>query len=147
MLWHWINLGIKLFLNLHHILLISLSDQIDSQTDLSITTTATDSMEVSTSFSWEIKVNNNINTWYINTSGNEIWTYKCFKFSFSETFKNLCSFFGFHTWMKVTIFILSFIKFFGQKFSSFIRSTKYNALVDDKFWINFVNSFHFISLI
>lgn len=147
MLGHWVNLCIKFLFNLYYIFLISFSNQIDSETNLTVTTTTTNSVKISTTLSWEIKVNDNINCWYIDTSCNQVWTDKSFELSFSETFKNFCSFLRLHTWMEVSIFILSFIKFFWQELCSFVWSTKDNALIDNKFGVNFIDGFHFISFI
>ena len=147
MLGHWVNLCIKFLFNLYYIFLISLSNQIDSETNLTVTTTTANSVKISTSLSWEIKVNDNINCWYIDTSCNQVWTDKSFELPFSETFKNFCSFLRLHTWMEVSIFILSFIEFFWQELCSFVWSTKDNALIDNKFGVNFIDGFHFISFI
>jgi len=147
MLGHWVNLCIKFLFNLYYIFLISFSNQIDSETNLTVTTTTTNSVKISTTLSWEIKVNDNINCWYIDTSCNQVWTDKSFELSFSETFKNFCSFLRLHTWMEVSIFILSFIEFFWQELCSFVWSTKDNALIDNKFGVNFIDGFHFISFI
>lgn len=147
MLGHWVNLCIKFLFNLYYIFLISLSNQIDSETNLTVTTTTANSVKISTSLSWEIKVNDNINCWYIDTSCNQVWTDKSFELSFSETFKNFCSFLRLHTWMEVPVFILSFIEFFWQELCSFVWSTKDNALIDNKFGVNFIDGFHFISFI
>lgn len=147
MLGHWVNLCIKFLFNLYYIFLISFSNQIDSETNLTVTTTTANSVKISTTLSWEIKVNDNINCWYIDTSCNQVWTDKSFELSFSETFKNFCSFLRLHTWMEVSIFILSFIEFFWQELCSFVWSTKDNALIDNKFGVNFIDGFHFISFI
>lgn len=147
MLGHWVNLCIKFLFNFYYIFLISFSNQIDCKTNLTVTTTTSNPMKISATFSWEIKVNNNINCWYINTSRDEVWTDKSFEFSLSETFKNFCSFLRFHTWMKVSVLIFSFVEFFWQELSSLIGSTKNNALINNQLWINFINGFHFISLI
>lgn len=147
MLGHWVNLCIKFLFNLYYIFLISFSNQIDSETNLTVTTTTANSVKISTTLSWEIKVNDNINCWYIDTSCNQVRTDKSFELSFSETFKNFCSFLRLHTWMEVSIFILSFIEFFWQELCSFVWSTKDNALIDNKFGVNFIDGFHFISFI
>lgn len=147
MLGHWVNLCIKFLFNLYYIFLISFSNQIDSETNLTVTTTTANSVKISTTLSWEIKVNDNINCWYIDTSCNQVWTDKSFELSFSETFKNFCSFLRLHTWMEVSIFILSFIEFFWQELCSFVWSTKDNALIDNKLGVNFIDGFHFISFI
>lgn len=147
MLGHWVNFCVQFFFNFDDIFLISFSNQIDSKTNLTITTTTTDSVEICASFSWEIKVNDNIDCWYIDSSSNEVGTDKSFELSFSETFKNFCSLFWLHTWMKVSVFIFSFVEFFGQELCSLVGSTEDNALIDNKFWVNFINGFHFISFI
>ena len=144
MLWHGINLGVKFFLNFHHVLLVMLGNQIDCKTNLSISSTTTDSVQISASFSREVKVDNNIDSWYIDTSCDQVWADQCFKLAFSEAFENFGSFLSLHSWMKITILIFSLVKFLGQELSSFVGTAEDNALIDNELWINFVNGFHFI---
>ncbi len=60
MLGHGVYLGVQFLLNLHHILLVSLSDEVDSQANLTVTTTSTDPVEVGASFCWEVEVDDHI---------------------------------------------------------------------------------------
>ncbi len=95
--WHGINLGIEFFLNLDHVLLIAFSNQVNSQSNLPISSTSTDPVQIGCSFSGEIEVNNDIDSRHVNTSRNQIGTYQGFELSFSETFEHFRSFFCFHS--------------------------------------------------
>ena len=72
MLWHGVNLGVEFLLNLDHVFLVFLGDQVDGQTDLSEPTTSTDSVEVGAAFVGEVKVDDDVHCRYIYTSGNQI---------------------------------------------------------------------------
>ena len=145
--WHWVNLRIEFLLNLDHVLLVFFGYQVDSQTDLSESSTSPNSVQIGTSFSGEVEVDNNIDWRYIDTSGNKIRSNKRLKLTLSETFKHPGSLLRFHTWMQVPVLILLFVEFLRQELSSLVRPAKDNALVDDQFRVQLVNSLHLVSFI
>lgn len=88
-------------------------------------------MEVGVWFSWEIEIDDDVDSLDINSSRNQVRTDKGFELAFPKPVKNLDSFISFHVRMKVLIFIFLFVEFFGKEFCSFVGSAENNALIDD----------------
>ncbi len=147
MLGHGVDLGVKFLLNLDHVLLVILSDEVDRQADLSKPATSTDSVQVGAAFVGEVEVDDHVNCRHIDTSGNQIWAYQSLELSLPETLEHLGPLLRFHTWMQVPVFIFFLVKFLGQKLSPLIRATKYDALVDDQLGVQLVNGLHLVPFI
>lgn len=67
---HRVNFGIKLLFDLEYALLVSLSYQIYGETDLSIPSTSSNSVEISSGVIGKVEVDNHIDTLHVNTSRN-----------------------------------------------------------------------------
>lgn len=139
---HRVNCRIQLFLNHNHIFLIILSNQVDSKTYLSKSATSANPMQVCRSILWEVKVNNYIHAWHINSSRYKIGTYQSFELSFSESLKNLDSLL-LHVWSQVLVFKTLWFHLFGKELYPFVWPAKDYALVNNEFTVNFIEILKF----
>lgn len=97
MLWHRVNLRVQFLLDLYHVFLVILGNQVDCEPDLTESTASTDSVQIGAAFIGEVEVDNYIDCRDIDTSGDEVGTDQSLEFSLSEAFEDLCSFIWFHT--------------------------------------------------
>lgn len=70
--WDRGDLGLKLLLNLVKIKAILISDQVDSNTKMAKTAGSSNSVQIGFSTFGEIKIDDNIDRWDINTTSKEI---------------------------------------------------------------------------
>ena len=110
MLRHWVYLRIQLFLYLYHVLLIPLCDQVDSKTNLPKSARSTNSMQIGIALERKIKVDNNIDSLHINSSGNQVGTNKSLELSLPKPLKHLYPLIRFHIRMQVLILITLLIQ-------------------------------------
>lgn len=79
-----LNLGLQLILDLEHIALIVVGDKIDSETEMTEATRATDTMQVGLSIFGIVKVDDNVDRQNINTAREQIGTYETSRLSSLE---------------------------------------------------------------
>ena len=144
---HRINFGVQLFLYFYHALLVSLGYQIYCQADLSVSSRSTDSMQICAALVGKVEVYDNIHCLHIYASRYQVRAYKCFEFAFPKAVESFQPVVSFHVWVEILILIFLLVEFTRQKLSSFVRSTENDALVDDKWAVNFENGSHLFFLV
>ena len=86
---HRVYLCVKFPLDFDHVFLISLGNQIYSKAYLPEPTTSSDSMQVGAALSWEIEIDDDVNCWNIDSSGDKIGTDQCFELSLSKSLEDI----------------------------------------------------------
>jgi hypothetical protein len=83
-----LDLSRQLVFNLKQIVLVTFSNEVDGDTQMSKSSRSTDSVEVSLSILWEIKVYNNIDRLNIDTSSKDVSTDKASGLSVLEVMED-----------------------------------------------------------
>ena len=129
---HGIYFCIQLFLYFYHVLLVTLGNEVYSQTDLPISTRSTYTMQIGATFIREVKIDDHVYSLHINTSSNQIRADQSFELSLSETIKYSDSFISFHVGMQILILIFFLVQLTWQEFCSFVWSAKNDTLIDNQ---------------
>ena len=74
--WDGLDLSVELVLYVEKVLLVILSDEVDSQTQMAESTRSTDTMEIGLSVLREVEVDHNVHSLDIDTSGEDVSTDK-----------------------------------------------------------------------
>lgn len=72
--WHGVYLGIQFLLDLDHIFLVLLSDQVDGQTYLSEPAAAANPVQVDAAFGGEVEVDDHVDCLHVDASGDQVGT-------------------------------------------------------------------------
>jgi hypothetical protein len=127
--------------------LVSLGDQVNGQSDLSVSTASSDPVQVGARLIWEVEIDDNVHSLHINAPRNQIGADKSLKLSLSKSFEDFHSFFSLHVGMQVLILVPFFIQFLRQILCPLVRPTKNNALINDKRGVDLVYCTHFLFLV
>ena len=67
-----LDLSVQIVLNIEHVILVVLADEVDRETEMAEPTRTTDPVQVSVGLAWEIEVDDNVNRDDVDTTGKDI---------------------------------------------------------------------------
>jgi hypothetical protein len=106
-----------------------LSDEVDGKTEMSETSTSSDSMEVGFWGFWEVEIYDDIDTLNIDTSGAQVGADQATTVSTSEVMEDFISVPLVHFSVDVVAWVVGFDDFLGKKLNSKSRITEDYSLV------------------
>lgn len=130
LLWHRLNLRVQFFLNAEEVLFIVFCDEIDSQSQVSKSPASSDSVQISLTGLWEIKIDNDVHALNIDSSGKEIRTDQTSTVSITEIVENLVSIVLGHFCMNIVACVSQFDDLLSQQFYSKSRVAENDGLIN-----------------
>lgn len=107
---HGVDLGIQFLLNLDHRLLVSFSDEVDGESDLSEPARPADPVKVDAAFGGEVEVDDDVDSLHVDAPGDEVGTNKGLVLPPPEPLETLDPLIRFHVRMQILILVLLFIE-------------------------------------
>lgn len=147
MLGHWVYLGIQFLLDLNHVFLVFLSDEVDGQPYLSEAATAADPMQVDAAFGGEVEVDDHVDGLDVDASGDQVGTDQRLELSLPESLEDAYSLVTAHVGMKTFVLVLLLVELARQHFSAFVGPAEDDALVDDEGTVEHEDGPHLLSLV
>lgn len=129
---NWLNLSAKVPFNVVEVEAIIPVDQVNRQTQVTVSAGSTDSVQIGFSILGEIKVDNNVDSLDINTTGQEIGANEVSADAVAEVVEDTVTSLLLHPRVTVKAGIAKFCNFLGEKFDSIGRVAENDRLVDLK---------------
>ena len=120
--------------NLEEIVFVLLSDEVDSETQMTEATRATNSVKVGLRVPREIEVDDNIHWHDIDTTSEEVGTHKAAGLSTLEVVIDTVTVLLLHAGVNTEAWVAQLLDLFGKKLNSLGRITEDNSLVDVQLW-------------
>jgi hypothetical protein len=112
------DLGVELIFDSEQVVLVVLSDEVDSQTEMSKTTRSSNSMQVGLSILREVEVDNDINRNDIDTTCEQVRAHKTASFSVLEVVENSVPVSLLHSGMNEEAGVAKLVNLLSEQFYS-----------------------------
>lgn len=129
-LWNWLDAGAELLLNAAKGVTVLVGDKVDSNSEVTETSRTSDSVKVSLGVSWEVEVDDDIDSLDVDTTGEQVGADQVSAVSLTEVVEDAVSVVLSHLGVNVVARVSDLSDLLGKKFDTLSGVTEDDRLVD-----------------